>query len=438
MDERAEAQISICSPPTFDALDTSFFNDLNLADLLMPNILESAPFFDFEQQMSSTADPQRAMALPETQPLAVPDQVTEYPPEEASDHGPSTSSATTELGFVVDTSAQQYNAGTNYLTSPSRPHGAPAFPEISPNESEWLLEMYDSEFCILPLTSDTSINPFRCQRQTSQGSRLLYHSILALCCQHLKRMTGSWSTEADDHRSKAAHLLDSALQSKQIQRSFHLLEPMLILFTLDCTLSAAGTWNAHLTRAHSMLQVCGGPSALTTPRVRSQVGMLLWWDTTLALISRRGPVMDQAYLDYLAYWEKKDEWSFFELTGCPRDLLVYLFHLAELARQNEIALSNKWLTFDMTPVLELEQKLLHWKDSDVSPLDETDHGFSDSEVEKQFYEEQDRYHCTEAWRCSLLLYLERVLKRDRRKRYVSIYRLVHAETAFTSGISSWE
>jgi hypothetical protein len=33
-----------------------------------------------------------------------------------------------------------------------------------------------------------------------------------------------------------------------------------------------------------MLHVCGGPSALTTPRVRSQVGMLLWYDLVCYLV----------------------------------------------------------------------------------------------------------------------------------------------------------
>lgn len=74
------------------------------------------------------------------------------------------------------------------------------------------------------------MNPFRCQPQTSQGSRLLLHSILALCCRHLDRLTGSWSTEAARHRSKAVQLLEQALQNGN---EIHLLEPILIMFTLD-------------------------------------------------------------------------------------------------------------------------------------------------------------------------------------------------------------
>lgn len=76
------------------------------------------------------------------------------------------------------------------------------------------------------------MNPFRCIRQTSQRSRLLFHSILALCCQHLGRLAGSWPSEAAEHRRKAVQLLECALKSSPV---LSLLEPILILFTLDAS-----------------------------------------------------------------------------------------------------------------------------------------------------------------------------------------------------------
>ena len=95
-------------------------------------------------------------------------------------------------------------------------------------------ETDDTELCVLPLTSDVAFNPFRCRRQTLQGSRLLFHAILALCCQHQNYLTGAWSKEASEHRSKAVELLESASQSDQVARlGLHVLEPILIMFTLD-------------------------------------------------------------------------------------------------------------------------------------------------------------------------------------------------------------
>lgn len=209
-------------------------------------------------------------------------------------------------------------------------------------------------------------------------------------------------------------------------------------------MSAAGNWLTHLTRAHSILQASGGPNALRTPRFRSQVAMLVWyvsrflhfyldvfsrslirWDATLALISRQGTVFDQTYRDFLIKWEQKDEWSFFELTGCPGDLLVHLFYLAELAKQKELASSMEWLTFNMTPIKSIERKVIEWKNEMIPHVVENDHQ-DEQEEEKQIHDHQDRYHCAEAWRYSLLIYVERVFKWDRqqRRRPYSIAQLV--------------
>ncbi|KAI9927546.1 hypothetical protein MW887_003164 [Aspergillus wentii] len=316
------------------------------------------------------------------------------------------------LGDSLQSNTENLNASRIEEINLSSPQlaGALELSDVMTNEHDGLLEMYDSEFCVLPLTSDTTINPFRCQRQTSQGSRLLFHSILALCCQHLDRLTGSWSSEASKHRTTASQLLEVALQGGQARNGVHLLEPILIMFTLDCTLSAAGKWTSHLAHAHSILQACGGPSALKNARVRAQVGMLLWWDATLALVSRQGPIIDQAYLKFLVKWEEQDEWSFFDLTGCPGELLVHLFHLAELAKQKEMSCTMEWLTFNMTPIIAIEQKIMNWTNNHVLPSNDTD-----TDSEETFHAHQDRHHCAEAWRYTLLIYIERVFKWERQQ-----------------------
>lgn len=97
-----------------------------------------------------------------------------------------------------------------------------------------LIQIDDSEFCVLPLTSDTALNPFRCRRDVSEGSRLLFHSILALCCQHMNHLSGTWSSEAQQHRTQASDLLENALQSDQLKKKgLSLLDPILVMFTLD-------------------------------------------------------------------------------------------------------------------------------------------------------------------------------------------------------------
>ncbi|KAE8373874.1 fungal-specific transcription factor domain-containing protein [Aspergillus bertholletiae] len=310
------------------------------------------------------------------------------------------------------------------FSAPTRPGNDPRIVEITSVDHEELLRLYDSKYCVLPLTGDIpgAVNPFRCERQVSKPSILLIHAILALCCQHSERLVASQSREAAEHRGQAVRLLESALQNKP---HLTLLDPILILFTLDCTLSAAGTWATKLRRTYSMLQTLGGTGVLTTPRIRAQVGMLIWWDATLALISRQSPIIDQSYLDFLVQWEQQDEWSFFDLTGCPRHLLVHLAQLAELANQSEIASAMQWLSFNMAPVTQIEHDLNHWNpEADSAPNNPHGSDLTDDEVMKQIHKQQDRYHCAEAWRQALLLYIEIIFKNDRKKRPFSVYQLV--------------
>ncbi|PLB46425.1 hypothetical protein P170DRAFT_465948 [Aspergillus steynii IBT 23096] len=285
------------------------------------------------------------------------------------------------------------------------------------NQHETLFRMYDSEFCVLPITSDSALNPFRCQQSVSEGSRLLFHSMLALCCRHLNLITGSWSSEAQEHRGEASKLLTQACQNQQlVKKGLALLDPILILFTLDCTLSASGRWSSHITRVRSILEESGGPSALTTQRARAQVAMMMWWDATLALVSRQGTILSRAYLDYLQRYEKEDQWSFYQLSGCPTDLVAHIFSLAELAHQRELASTMAWLTFDLTPIVQIEAQIRHWKhplySSHLVELDSDSEDFEDAD-ESSFHAQQDRYHCAEAWRHALLLYIERVFKWER-------------------------
>ncbi|KAL2850228.1 hypothetical protein BJY01DRAFT_233302 [Aspergillus pseudoustus] len=312
------------------------------------------------------------------------------------------------------------------LPGPPRLETGPGLALIICVDHEELLGLYESEYCVLPITGDISlsINPLRCERQVSKPSGLLIQAIIALCCQHSARLMGSHSDEAAEHRRKATQLLESAFKCRPV---LSLLDPILILFTLHCTISASGIWLSKL-RTHSMLQTLGGTTVLTTPRMRAQVGMLIWWHATLALISRKSPINDQTYLNYLVRWEKQDEWSFFDLTRCPRDLLVHLVQLAELARQNEIASTMKWLTFNMAPVTQIEHELSQGRSTDAdSSLNNHSIGshFTEQEAMKQVHGQQDRYHCAEAWRQALLLYIEIILKSNgREKRSIRIHQLL--------------
>ncbi|CAI7632684.1 unnamed protein product [Penicillium palitans] len=356
--------------------DGHLFDDFGLFDSILPNIFASTPFLDIEPQEALTAEVPSVIETPRMTTLSPADRPIEPVLQNVQISSMAQSVAPmlrdeAEQGVLGDPVPRTIEEPTSLYTS-ARLQGLPMISEISSNDHEKLLELYDSEFCVLPLTGDIP------------GA-------------------GAWLVAGQVKPPSIAVKLFSYL---------------------NCTLSATGNWSTHLMRAHSVLQTHGGPGALTTPRIRSQVAMLIWWDATLALISRQSPIMDQVYLDFLVRWEKQDEWSFFDLTGCPRELLVHLFQLSELAKQCEVALSMKWLTFNMTPITKIENELIGWKNDADSPSSDNDSDLTEEDAIKQFHEQQDRYHCAEAWRYALLLYLEYIFKSDHKRRSISVNRLV--------------
>jgi hypothetical protein len=163
---------------------------------------------------------------------------------------------------------------------------------------------------------------------------------------------------------------------------------------------------------------------------------IIRWDATLALTSRQGAMFPSSFFEYLVRNEEQDGWSFYDLTGCPTELLILLIRLVEMARQKELAASMEYLTFAMDPVLDVEEKLLSWNNifaenrdpgQELEPRDRVQEDFcsigaensdgispiSSEGDEEEYYQQRDRYHLAEAWRYALLLYIQRVFRWDR-------------------------
>lgn len=142
--------------------------------------------------------------------------------------------------------------------------------------------------------------------------------------------------------------------------------------------------------------------------------------------------LSRNYYDHLVGKESEDGWSFYDLTGCPGSLILYLLELADLAKQNEIAAMAKWLTMDLTPILQIEAEVKAWQNpfarsmDDNSPLTgDPEPAIFDSEneeiqSEENINDQQDQYHVVEAWRFAILVYVQRVFKWNRGKRPPSL------------------
>ncbi|QKX61392.1 uncharacterized protein TRUGW13939_08540 [Talaromyces rugulosus] len=346
-------------------------DDFALFDSLLPNIF-ATPSLDTELQDTSAAG---LMDMTRMVPTATGDRGKELQ-NKALLATPSDSGPQHIQGFAFPFPSLRLGPDSTIF-------------EVASLDYEEHLDLYDSEYCVLPLTGDIpgAVNPFRCERQTSKLSGLYAHAILALCCHHRARLAGSRSIEAAEHRRKAVQLLESAFHANA------------------CIFNDPKSWR---------LRSVDNAANAGTSR----------WDATLALISRQSPLIDRAYLDFLIGWEKQDDWSFFDLTGCPQDTLVYLVQLADLAKQREIAATMQWLTFDTAPVNQIQRELIQWHNDAGAPLGSRESYSTEEEAVKQVHEQQDRYHCAEAWRQALLLYIEVVFKSDHKKRSINVHRLV--------------
>ena len=267
----------------------------------------------------------------------------------------------------------------------------------------------DQEFCTRPLTKDFAFNPFRCREETSDGTNFLFHAILALSSHHLARTQGDvhLKTESLNHKSTAIKLYSEALLQPDIQH-LALLDTLLILITLEAAQSALSTWKVHLVGAYNLIEAAGGVSVLVTPRLRSQFGMLQWWDLTIALMSRQNPVFDEAYLNAIFSSGSDDSQLFFDLSGCPAVFAKFMTRLARTAAKFEATQFFAWARFDDSPVDELERCLKSWS----NPYGNTCHNIK---IEEDPQVTRDSFHCVEAWRHALLIYILQVFRRDQRE-----------------------
>lgn len=130
------------------------------------------------------------------------------------------------------------------------------------------------------------------------------------------------------------------------------------------------------------------------------------WDAGIALLSRQSCILPYSYFESLLALENEQYWSFFDLVGCSRELIIHLMKLTSLAQENEQALSMRWTKFDLTPVNDIQASITNWSNSSILTID---NNLSEESMQQQ----RDRYHCTEAWRYGLLIYIARIFHWNR-------------------------
>lgn len=144
--------------------------------------------------------------------------------------------------------------------------------------------------------------------------------------------------------------------------------------------------------------------------------MLVWWDVTLALTSRQGCVLPSSIVRGQVDSPESKASPFFSISGCPEDLFRHMIKLSIYAGEYEATLKMTCVKFDMELVLIVERQIRNWSttefrgfpDGEKEPVDTPCPDFEDAEESAQY--RQDLYHCAEAWRYALLLYIERIFR----------------------------
>ncbi|KAI5460158.1 fungal-specific transcription factor domain-containing protein [Mariannaea sp. PMI_226] len=268
-----------------------------------------------------------------------------------------------------------------------------------------VLDLYNEKFCVVPLSHDCRNNPFRIRMDFTESFTFLLHAVLAISSHHLAKTNNcsNLDEEMQKHWCTAIRLFSTALGHCNFQP---LLDTLLILINIESTQSAYGMSDMHLRGAHRLLrESSAAEECKKSPRLRAQMAMLIWWDVTASLISRREPRLPLPYLETLAQYDDGDGdgWSFFTLTGCPVHLVQAMWRLAGLAHIYERTVNMEWTIFNRLPVDSIMEEVRNFVNyDDFSFHDVGNTSLADVNARR------NRFHCIEAWRHAILLYVARV------------------------------
>ena len=113
-------------------------------------------------------------------------------------------------------------------------------------------------------------------------------------------------------------------------------------------------------------------------------------------MNREDCVFPIAYFERIAAIHDEKEWDYFGLCGCPLPIVKHVMRLARLGAKKRHSVEDKLSDADM--IEEIQKSLETWQYTSCTNADD----------EESMQRDQDRMHCSEAWRNGLLLYIYRV------------------------------
>ncbi|KAL9074150.1 MAG: hypothetical protein Q9157_004498 [Trypethelium eluteriae] len=279
----------------------------------------------------------------------------------------------------------------------------PEFFQLPPSTLDQLA-FFTWRFSPVTLTYEIKANPWQaCLPQIDQAPFLL-DAVRALAIRHRSHL------EETPETLSALELKDRALSSfAQTIRTVPLevgISMSLILIGIDFAESASGNWIVHLQGVRRMIEAAGGIQLGDSyMHLRAQIAQLVWYDTIIALLARKGPVFPREDVEYVISWKSESQ-LMLALNGFPDSAFLDMYDIAEAATQ-ACSLSAGHVTG-----LEMKLWLARF---------ETEQGATDKEISA----------LTDCWRLGLLLYCTRVFHQGdvvKRKAYLlaeEIMWLVH-------------
>jgi hypothetical protein len=247
------------------------------------------------------------------------------------------------------------------------------------------LSFFTWRFSPVTLTYDIKANPWQACLPQIEHAPFLLDAVRALAIRHRSHL--------DETRESLSvlELKDKALSSFAQSIGTVPLEvgisASLILIGIDYAESALGKWIVHLQGVYRMIEASGGIEiGGGDMHTRAQIAQLVWYDTIIALLSRRGTVFPREYVEYVVSWKTESQWSLFALNGFPDSAFLDMYDIVNAA------VCASLLSDEEVSGIEMKLWLAHF---------EIEQGTNDTEISA----------LTECWRLGLLLYYTRVFQR---------------------------
>ena len=194
------------------------------------------------------------------------------------------------------------------------------------------LAFFTWRFSPVTLTYEIKANPWQSCLSQIDGASFLLDAVRALAIRHRSHLEEAQeSLSVLELKDKALSSFAQSIGTVSLELGISM---SLILIGIDFAESALGNWTIHLQGVFRMIEAAGGIRLGDSfMHLRAQIAQLVWYDTIVALLSRKGPIFPREYVECVVSWKCESEWSLLALNGFPDSAFENMYEIAETAAQ---------------------------------------------------------------------------------------------------------